>query len=462
MTLNSSDAKQSPALAPLVTSPPTTVLPSTTSTSLPAQQEDLPLPTRRPSHIRSRSSYLRRSTTSNSSSRTSTSATTSTRSIEGSSRRSNTSRKSRKQAQAGQAEDAAAAQLELNRRLASLQLPHMPASILTGGANSPSQPPTIRILVVADIDLESVSALAESALQDMPQENPLQRVDLCIACGPFCHEDDLRHYYQGRQRRRHAARHGASYHAKTRSTVPIQVWRGGGGVGNTVPPFPAMPQQSASCFHNTSHSHSKQSTYSAGPTSSYPYKRTREETAALEGLMTAALSQLESIVCRVLFVPGKSDPISTITSSSTSLAYTKERRLTPNSRNIHQHWIPLCPGLGCAGLLYVDGQKLQQQPPPLEDDDEGIEDDDVTDSSHLLPEDSSFSYDRDENAASVPCSTISSTQLPVPSLQKSGTNYGVASYEEQVKQYGYDTGKSCTLCRTALFLALTTLPVPFL
>lgn len=448
MTVDSTDAKQSPAKNPLMSVSPTRLAaPSAIAAAAAAQHDDAPaqgqVPTSpsRPSQLRSRSSYLRRSTTSNSSSRTSTSASTSTRSIEASSRRSNTStgtgRRSRKQAQAQakaeQAEEEAAAQLELNRRLASLQLPHMPASILTGVANinSASEPPTIRILVVADIDLDSVSALAESALQDMPQENPLQRVDLCIACGPFCHEDDLRHYYQGRQRRRHAARHGAAYHAKTRSPVPTQVWRGGGGDGNVVQPLPPMPQRSASCYQNMSHLN--QSTYPSGPPSSYPYKRTREETAALEGLMTAALSQLESIVCRVLFVPGKSDPISTITSSSTSLSYTKERRLTPNSRNIHQHWIPLCPGLGCAGLLYVDGQKLQQQPPPLEDDDEGIEDDDVTDSSHLLPEDSSFSYDREENAASVP---LSSAQLQVPAAQKNDINYGVASYEQQVKDYG--------------------------
>jgi hypothetical protein len=56
--------------------------------------------------------------------------------------------------------------------------------------------------------------------------------------------------------------------------------------------------------------------------------------------------------------------------------YTKGRRLTPNSRYIHQHWIPVSPGLGCAGLLYLDWQRLQQpNPAPLEDGDEEDDDD---------------------------------------------------------------------------------------
>ena len=102
--------------------------------------------------------------------------------------------------------------------------------------------------------------------------------------------------------------------------------------------------------------------------------------------MTAALSQLESIVCRVVFVPGKTDPLTTITSSVSSLAYTKERRLTPNSRNIHQNWMPLSPGLGCAGLSFLDGQRLlQQQPPPLEDgdDEDEMDDDEMEDDEEV-------------------------------------------------------------------------------
>jgi hypothetical protein len=86
----------------------------------------------------------------------------------------------------------------------------------------------------------------------------------------------------------------------------------------------------------------------------------------------------------VVFVPGLSDPITAIssqkpttppttrpTTTNSNPQYTKERRLTPNSRNIHQNWMSLSPGLGFAGLLYLDWQGLQQQnPPPLEDGDE--------------------------------------------------------------------------------------------
>ena len=136
---------------------------------------------------------------------------------------------------------------------------------------------------------------------------------------------------------------------------------------------------------------------------SYPYKRCREETAAMEGLVTAAISQLESIVCRVLVLPGgKTDPI-TLTVGNDAYEEKEENgadfreivddndgglgsssgnfhecRLTPNSRNIHQRWIPLAPGLGIAGLAYLEWQRLQQDIPPklddCDDDDGGVED----------------------------------------------------------------------------------------
>ncbi len=397
--------------------------------SLPQQGENLSLSP--PRRSRSRSLQFRRSATG-----------ASNRSVENSSRRSNASKRSREKIQATET----AARLELNRHLANLQLPRMPASIVSHGGEpikdgdgstqshhdqqSTSEPPTIRILVVADIDLDSASALAESALNNSHEENLLKGVDLCIACGPFCQEDDLRFYYQGRQRRRHMARHSKAHHAKTHSAAPI--WRGGN--GNALLPLPPMPQHMHSKRQNTSRT--MQTPCAPAPTSSYPFKRTKEETAALEGLMTAALSQLESIVCRVVFVPGKSDPVTTITSSLTSVAYTKERRLTPNSRNIHQHWIPLCPGLGCAGLLYVDGQKLQQQPPPLadDDDDEG-DDDDETDTSHLLREDSSVSYDREDHPSSVPVSPAASPDL-LPLSNDIDNSSDVTTFEQRVQDYG--------------------------
>ena len=97
---------------------------------------------------------------------------------------------------------------EVIQTLTSLNLPWMPT---LSEIQSDKEPPTFRILVVADIDLESASALAESALATFPKKtlssidanadnsqtacsrsgNPLHEVDLCIACGSFTREDDL-------------------------------------------------------------------------------------------------------------------------------------------------------------------------------------------------------------------------------------------------------------------------------
>ena len=159
---------------------------------------------------------------------------------------------------------------DLVNLLSQLQLPRM----------NPDEPPTIRILAVADIDLASAAALAEYALH----ENELGggNVDLCIACGPFVRDEDVRtRYLQGKSKSRRKER--------------------------------------------ASH------------------ERTREETAALEGLMSGALSQLESIVCRVVFCPHPTDP-------STTLFKPDHLRLTPNSCNVHQRWLQLAPGIGCSGF----------------------------------------------------------------------------------------------------------------
>lgn len=178
---------------------------------------------------------------------------------------------------------------DLPQRMARLQLPHMPESDSASG--DPSSLPSICVMVVADLDLSSAAALAEYALQQRNQVFDASRVDLCIACGPFSRDEDLRKYQSRRQR-------------KQNQTV----------------------QQS-------------------------PFVRSREETAALEGLVTAALSQLENVVCRVVFCPGSTDPLTTILPGEDG----RERlRLTPNSRNIHQQWLPLGPSLGCAGLLYLE------------------------------------------------------------------------------------------------------------
>ena len=66
---------------------------------------------------------------------------------------------------------------------------------------------------------------------------------------------------------------------------------------------------------------------------------TPELQAALTGLWTAALSQLESIECRVVYVGGPNDP-----------DIEERQRLTPNAVNVQHQWMPLVAGLGCAGL----------------------------------------------------------------------------------------------------------------
>lgn len=188
---------------------------------------------------------------------------------------------------------------ELANALSNLNLPHMPPNNGVGqhDADEPRLP-TIRILVVADIDLSSASALAEYTLQQRNQVFDASRIDLCIACGSFGREEDLLPYLSGKARERLK-----EYLTKSTGT---------------------------------------------------PFFRSREETAALEGLVTASLSQLESIVCRVVYCPGSSDPLSV-------LLPRESRRLTPNSRNINQQWLPLCPALGVAGLLYLESPEQAMQ-----------------------------------------------------------------------------------------------------
>jgi hypothetical protein len=71
----------------------------------------------------------------------------------------------------------------------------------------------------------------------------------------------------------------------------------------------------------------------------------------LEGLMSAALSQLESIVCRVVFLPHPTtDPCTTLNKKETHL------RLTPNSVNVEQRWLQLAPGIGCCGCCELSNE----------------------------------------------------------------------------------------------------------
>ena len=95
-----------------------------------------------------------------------------------------------------------------------------------------------------------------------------------------------------------------------------------------------------------------------------------ELTCALEGLVTGCLSQLESIACRVMWIPSTDRDPSTLWShngnSNPFLGNVpsfhrrglderhgddeREKRLTPNSRSVHRQSLPLAPGLSCCGF----------------------------------------------------------------------------------------------------------------
>ncbi|KAI2508368.1 hypothetical protein MHU86_6042 [Fragilaria crotonensis] len=102
-----------------------------------------------------------------------------------------------------------------------------------------------------------------------------------------------------------------------------------------------------------------------------------ELTCALEGLVTGCLSQLESIACRVMWIPstdrdpstlwshnGNSNPFLGNAHSSHRRGLDErlglddgEKRLTPNSRNIHRQSLPLAPGLSCCGLAIGSAER---------------------------------------------------------------------------------------------------------
>ena len=79
-----------------------------------------------------------------------------------------------------------------------------------------------------------------------------------------------------------------------------------------------------------------------------------EERAARRGLITAALSQLESIVCRVAYML-KNDRDDEKKSPHAHL------RLTSNSLNIRNRWLPLVEGLGVTGLVEEEEQPSVKQ-----------------------------------------------------------------------------------------------------
>jgi hypothetical protein len=228
---------------------------------------------------------------------------------------------------------------DIRSPLSSLQLPHMPLPDnlkdtvhSTESGRSAQSIPTICILVVADLDLASASALAEYALQQKRYNVfDASMIDLCIACGPFCRDDDLDMYRKG-------SFHESSSKSTSRRRAPAQ-------------------QMKQDVKHATTDGEKAQ--HLPYDWSQTPFFRSDEENAALEGNMTATLSQLESIVCRLLFCPGSTDPLTTFSPWATNQSLLKLNRqqydcLTPNSRNMNHLWYPLAPGLGCGGLFYLD------------------------------------------------------------------------------------------------------------
>ena len=100
--------------------------------------------------------------------------------------------------------------------------------------------------------------------------------------------------------------------------------------------------------------------------------------------------------------------------------------------------MPLSPGLGCGGLLYMDWQKLQQ-PPPLEDDDD--DDDDSSSRSSILEESSATFHDDGGNPVPSPPGSgefgSSTDDIPddmPPMADHSETT--TQHYAERAQQYG--------------------------
>jgi hypothetical protein len=317
---------------------------------------------------------------------------------------------------------------QLAEAMASLQLPQATSGLPPVGPAKPSsspdssppnesdetpspaapnhEHPTITLLVVADLDLASASELSEYALRHR------LHIDLCIACGSFCRDEDLvkmaaasslssssstspiassspasygRNDNEPHQRGGFVGR-GVGGGSDGVSSAPIDRAMAGGrgglrsimalaGPNKSQGPNCWYPRRSASATATaevgtaTDAGSTASSTGGSGERCGWdatPFFRTREQTSALEGLLTATLSQLENIVCRVVYCPGSTDPITSCLGQAavpneelgaSSAAHHQShhpRRYTPNSRNLHRQWLPLAPGLGTAALLYLD------------------------------------------------------------------------------------------------------------
>jgi hypothetical protein len=220
------------------------------------------------------------------------------------------------------------------------------------------------LLVVADVDLASAARLSEYAIRNRIA------ADLCVACGPFCRDRDLAPYGGGGMAGAgvgSAAAGGGGRHSEgdrpgAPSSLPIRQRHRRAAAAAAA----AKLLLSESPELGEPDEPAVESLLASSP-SRTPLFRTREQTGALEGILTATLSQLENIVCRVAYCPGSTDPITVgywshrpgpalaaAAATTTPALPPRPRRLTPNSRNVNRQWLPVAPGLGAAALLHLD------------------------------------------------------------------------------------------------------------
>jgi hypothetical protein len=98
-----------------------------------------------------------------------------------------------------------------------------------------------------------------------------------------------------------------------------------------------------------------------------------EDIAVAEGDMASAIAQLESISCRVVYLPGENDPLNTLI---------EQLHLTPNSVNLHARRLPLRDGLFITGFTET-GDNLEKRGVPddvdrSDESDEELEDVEVS------------------------------------------------------------------------------------
>ena len=253
---------------------------------------------------------------------------------------------------------------------------------LESDLNLPRKGRSLCLLVVADMDLPSASMLAEAALLELPKGGTL--VDGILACGPFVTPESLSPYLQQQQQQHH------DDDGDDESPT-----------GTNLSP---------------------------------------ELTFALEGLVTGCLSQLESISCRVAWVPSidrdpsslwshqqqhyhhKKDNNTVFANGHSSLRrslnepfddHKGEKRLTPNSRNIDRQSLPLAPGLSCCGLAIgpvqthvtqCDSSLFSNAIPSAEEDYANLEDEYVLGSMLFLTTLCVFVISFDDLVPNVGCS----------------------------------------------------------